>query len=161
MVDEKKDEGAAVENKEEVLADGVKAAAFEDVKEKSGKEEEEPKKAESADVVDESDSEELSGEGLTKGEKMLSAIGYIQFFCILPLVLKPNSEFCQLHGKQGLVLTICFLVFSIFAFVHSFVALVVGLLYLVFVILGIANSVQGKFWKIPVIYSMSRRLVFE
>lgn len=47
---------------------------------------------------------------ISKGEKILSGIGYLSFLCILPLVLKPKSEFCQIHGKQGLILVILWMI---------------------------------------------------
>lgn len=51
-------------------------------------------------------------DAMESGEKFLAAIGYFSFLCILPLVLRPNSKFCLFHGKQGLVMTIFFLVFG-------------------------------------------------
>lgn len=49
---------------------------------------------------------------LSQGDKFLAAIGYFSFLCILPLVLRPKSDFCQFHGKQGLVMLVFFMVFG-------------------------------------------------
>ncbi len=99
--------------------------------------------------------------GLNKGEKTLSAIGYISFFCILPLVLKQKSKFCQFHGKQGLVLTICYLILSLFGLIHTLLSLIIGLLYIILIVLGIVNSVQGKLWKIPGVCIIAGKLDFD
>jgi len=49
---------------------------------------------------------------MPQGDKFLAAIGYFSFLCILPLVLRPKSEFCQFHGKQGLVMLVFFMIFG-------------------------------------------------
>ncbi len=100
-------------------------------------------------------------EGPTKGERTLSAIGYILFFCILPLVLKQKSEFCQFHGKQSLVMCICYLVFWFFGFIHWVLALIIVLVYLVLIILGIVNSVEGKMWEVPLVGKIAKKLNFD
>lgn len=51
-------------------------------------------------------------DALESGEKFLAAVGYFSFLCILPLVLRPDSKFCKFHGKQGLVMTVFFLIFG-------------------------------------------------
>lgn len=47
---------------------------------------------------------------LPGGEKMLAAIGYIGFFCVLPILAKPKSEMCQHHGKQAMAVTLMFFI---------------------------------------------------
>lgn len=49
---------------------------------------------------------ELADYEIEYGERILSAIGYISFLCVLPLLAKPDSKLCQHHGRQGLVLAI-------------------------------------------------------
>ena len=78
------------------------------------------KKQEAADIKEQSAvlAEEnnvtvnVDPDALESGEKFLAAIGYFSFLCILPLVLRPASKFCAFHGKQGLVMTIFFLIFG-------------------------------------------------
>ena len=100
-------------------------------------------------------------DGSTKGEKALAAIGYIMFFCILPLILKRKSKFCQYHGKQGLILTILYLFFGIFIFWSVTLTAIIGFTYLVCVVIGIVYSVQGKIIKFPLIEKVVDKLDFD
>ncbi|MCF7812287.1 DUF4870 domain-containing protein [Candidatus Gracilibacteria bacterium] len=114
-------------------------------------------KEEAKKVVPPKDEKSLA----SKGEKTLSAIGYISFFCILPLVLKPDSEFAQFHGKQGLVITILFLLLSWIGWFSAFMGFVILILHVVLVLLAIINALQGRKWKIPFISQASEKLDFN
>lgn len=100
------------------------------------------------------------------GEKILSVVGYFSFFCILPIVVKPKSDLCQIHGKQGMVLTICFFLFSfvldffgIFAGgLVSVMSAIITLGYLIGVAYGILMASQGKAQKMPVIGEVAEKL---
>ncbi len=94
---------------------------------------------------------------LSSGEKLLAALGYISFFCILPLVLKPDSEFCQFHGKQGLVLTLIFLLFSWIGLLGIFFVILLKISYILIAGFGIVNAIQGQEWKIPVVEKMAKK----
>ncbi len=63
-------------------------------------------KAANEAIAEENNIHEPEEHEIDYGERVLSAIGYISFLCILPLLAKPDSEFCQHHGRQGLVLAI-------------------------------------------------------
>ncbi len=167
MAEEK---AAASEKEEKKEAGDVHIEEVEDKKteekdaiDKVGDKVDEAKAVEKAnkELEAESNIEEKKEGEITKGERTLSAIGYILFFCILPLVLKQKSEFCQFHGKQGLVLCICYLVFSFFGFIHWVLELIILLIYVVFVILGIVNSVEGRFWEVPLIGRIAKKLNFD
>lgn len=100
-------------------------------------------------------------DGSTKGEKALSAIGYIMFFCVLPLIIKRESKFCQFHGKQGLILTLLYLFFHLFIFWSSVLSAIIGFTYLVGIIVGIVYSVQGKIIRFPLIEKAVDKLDFD
>ena len=40
--------------------------------------------------------------------KMYAVIAYLGILCLVPLLLKKENKFALFHGKQGLVLFICF-----------------------------------------------------
>ncbi|MDH3324298.1 MAG: hypothetical protein OEL89_01535 [Candidatus Peregrinibacteria bacterium] len=102
------------------------------------------------------------GSTLTAGEKTLSAIGYISFFCILPLVMKPTSKFCQHHGKQGLVLTLFFILLSWVTWMGGpIIHVLFSLIWVVLAILGIINAVQGVKWKMPLVEKIAGKLDFD
>jgi uncharacterized membrane protein len=100
------------------------------------------------------------------GEKILSIVGYFSFFCILPIVVKPKSDLCQIHGKQGMVLTICYFLFSFvldfFALfaegLVNFMSVIVLLGYLGGMAYGIFIASQGKAQKMPVIGEVAEKL---
>lgn len=105
-----------------------------------------------------------SGDEITKGEKAISAIGYVLYFCILALVLKPKSQFCHFHGMQGLVLTLIFILFSWMRWFGFWGQLIWLLLILVPIIIGIIQAIQGNYWRCPVVNVMSEKLrkwIFE
>ncbi len=95
---------------------------------------------------------------LASGEKLLSALGYISFFCILPLVLKPESKFCQFHGKQGLVLTLVFLFFSWLSLFGAFFVILLKITYISIAVFGMVNAIQGQKKAIPFVEKMAQRL---
>jgi len=106
-------------------------------------------------------SNEEHSETVPQGEKILAAIGYFSFLCILPLVLKPESKFCQWHGKQGLAITMVFMIFSVvmwfFAWFWGGVYSLLGLLQFLLAVYGIYIAFQGKMTKIPFIATIAEK----
>lgn len=106
---------------------------------------------------------------VAQDEKIVSAIGYLSFLCILPLLLGKDSKYCQHHGKQGLVLVIIFFFYkfiSIFAFLPfleapiQFFLRIGDILWLTVIVMAIIQAYRGSMWKIPVVYKMSEQLKF-
>ncbi len=96
---------------------------------------------------------------LPAGEKMLAIIGYIGFFCALPLILKPKSALCQHHGKQALAITLVFFIASnaFLAFtlltgaivaLYKFTA-VIYIAWAVVAIMGMISAKAGKKTNMP------------
>jgi len=105
-------------------------------------------KADSETMQDES--AELAAENgielapeLTKGERLLAALGYISWLCILPLVIKPHSEYCQIHGRQGLIITLAYFFIGWMGMLNWWINFIMGVIYIVFMIWGIIKSTQG------------------
>ena len=111
---------------------------------------------------------EMEPDALPQGEKFLSAIGYISFLCILPLVLKPQSAFCQFHGKQGLILLVFFLIFGwvlsaffglLFGASTYVVAHNMGLLiHVIFAVIGMLWAFKGESKKLPLFGNFVEKL---
>ncbi len=105
------------------------------------------------------DNKEPSGMPLTEEERNLASMGYFGFLCVLPL-LKKDSEFCQWHGKQALVLNIfifCSLLILL-AFpttvdlIGPFIQLVRFVLffgYIIIILYSYTVAQKGGKWKIP------------
>jgi len=116
--------------------------------------------------------------------RTLSAIGYLPFFFPLPLYLARDDEFSQFHGKQSLVLLVAFIIIwfliwlisLIFGGILGNIFLVgiffrvitwiiknifgsaVSIVYVILIIFGMINAWQGRYWEIPVISIISRRI---
>lgn len=116
--------------------------------------------------------------------KTLAAIGYLPFFFPLPLYLGREDEFSQFHGRQSLALLISliaiwiliwfiglifsgilghiFIVGIFFKVVNWLIRYIVGscvsIIYIILVILGMVNALQGRRWEIPVVSIIARRI---
>ncbi len=127
---------------------------------------------------------DLSLVKLAMGNRTLSAIGYLPFFFPLPLFLAKEDEFAQFHGKQSLVLLLAlittwfliwlsglifggilghiFIVGIFFKVVNWLIKNIIGNLasigYIILVIIGMVNAGQGKYWEIPGISLIVRKI---
>jgi len=84
--------------------------------------------------------------------KILAIIGYLGILCLIPLLLKKDSQFAQYHGKQGLVLFLAEIVFRIIMiipFLGWIVGLVGSILCLILTIVGIVNAAKGEMKELP------------
>lgn len=105
---------------------------------------------------------------LPGGEKLLAALGYIGFFCILPLLAKPKSELCQHHGKQAMAVTIVFfLVSAVIANFALFVGtsgallkfgVIVNIAWAVAAIMGMMAASAGKMANLPFFSGIAKKL---
>ena len=82
--------------------------------------------------------------------KIIAAIAYIGFLCLIPLIAKKDSKFAQFHGKQGLVLFIIEVIGSVVFWIPLFGQLLAVLIMIV-AIIGIIKALQGEYYKLPII----------
>lgn len=94
---------------------------------------------------------------IPKGDMILSALGYVGFLCILPLVIRRESVFCQHHANQALVLAVTFY----FLDTLNILPTTLVTIYMVFKYAVIAysayNALKGKKHKLPFIYGLSQK----
>ncbi|MCX7919722.1 MAG: hypothetical protein N3A72_09005 [bacterium] len=113
--------------------------------------------------------------------KIFAVLAYLGILCLVPLLAKKDNKFALFHGKQGLVLfiveIIVFLVLGIGGMIISMIAglihsilggiigMLIGLLWLVCVlgffalsIIGIVQSLNGKYWEMPVLGKYAQKL---
>lgn len=93
--------------------------------------------------------------------KLLAVIGYLGILCLIPLLGKKDSAFCQFHGKQGLVLFVAWLILWACNIVPVLGQLVfflgsVGLL--VLVILGMVHTLNGEEWELPLLGKYAKQV---
>ncbi len=90
-------------------------------------------------------------------EKLLSALGYVGFLCILPLVLRRDSAYCNYHGKQGLILAIADMVLRILMFLGAFYTIFVVLYYIV-ILYCAYRAYSGDKFSLPLISEIANGL---
>ncbi|HMN19710.1 MAG TPA: hypothetical protein PKA31_03930 [Candidatus Moranbacteria bacterium] len=85
--------------------------------------------------------------------KLWALLGYLGVLCLIPLLGRKESAFAQFHAKQGLVLLIGWVVswFPVFGWV-------IGVIVLVFSIMGIINVLSGKKEKLPIVGDLAEKI---
>jgi uncharacterized membrane protein len=91
-------------------------------------------------------------------KRIISAISYIPFLFIIPLVLVKDDSFVHSHAKQGFVLFI----FEVANWVLSKIPLIgwifkyiVGVILFLIALYAFIEALLGKYWKIPIIGDIS------
>ena len=103
----------------------------------------------------------MEKEAMPEGEKLLAMLGYIGFLCVLPLAIKPKSEFCQHHGKQGLVLSLIFVLFGWLGWLGGGMAIILGLIHVGLALWGIVNAKTGAMWNMPMVSEVAKKLKWD
>ncbi len=100
--------------------------------------------------------------------KLIAAIGYIPFLCILPLMSRTTDEYLAFHGRQGLLLTIISVAIGILSpfialaipFVGLLVIWALNLVVLVAMIMAGWKAYNGEKWVLPYIGQFADKLKF-
>lgn len=96
--------------------------------------------------------------------KIIAALSYIGLLCLIPLLAKKDSKFCQEHGKQGFVLFLAEVVVYVLGMVPVLGWFLIGpvgsILTLIVSIVGIVKVFQGEFWEIPLIGKYRKNVNF-
>jgi len=93
--------------------------------------------------------------------KLLAAVGYLGILCLIPLLAKKDSAYCQFHGKQGLIIFIAWLVLGVCNIVPILGQLVWALgsvVLAVLIILGIVHALNGEEWELPVLGKYAKQI---
>jgi uncharacterized membrane protein len=94
--------------------------------------------------------------------KIWAFIGYWWILFLVPLLGKKDNKFALFHGKQGLVL----FAFEILIWVLSYIPVIGwfiigpigGIVCLVLAIVGMVKSLQGIYWKMPVLGDIAEKI---
>ncbi len=91
-------------------------------------------------------------------EKFFAALGYFGFLFVVPLVVKPKSDYCKFHARQSMIMflmTILVLVFlAALPWFGSLLTMGVFALY----VLAIYRAYSGDRWNVPVIGGLAAQL---
>lgn len=97
---------------------------------------------------------------VSKGERQLAVLGYFGVFCILTLLLKPESKFCQLHGKQALVLAIAGTLFGIMKYWGAMAASAWIFFFGGVAVYGMYLAWKGESKEIPMLGEIAKTIKF-
>jgi uncharacterized membrane protein len=91
---------------------------------------------------------------VTQYEKLLGGVSYIPLAPIGTLIIKGDSNYVKLHGRQSLVLTVIFIL-CIFLYVIPYIGVwLAGVIQFAIFVLGVFSMYQafvGNWWKIPIL----------
>jgi len=95
-------------------------------------------------------------------EKTIAALSYLWILVLIPLLTKKDSEFCQFHAKQGLVLLIAsfaVMILGMLPIIGWLIILPFGSLFLlILAVLGLINALQGKKWEMPYLGKYAKKI---
>ncbi|HYN43504.1 MAG TPA: DUF4870 domain-containing protein [Thermoanaerobaculia bacterium] len=93
---------------------------------------------------------------VSSNRSVMLVLSYLGILALIPLITEKEDREVQWNAKNGLVFLVAYLVLTVALFMASFVIGVVGMLqiplplgYLVLIILGITNALNGKRFVIP------------
>lgn len=96
-----------------------------------------------------------------ESNKVMGILSYLSWLVLIPLIAAPKSPFARFHANQGLILAIIEIAFSIVlgalslipgvGIIFNIILSLLGLVFLLFSILGIVNAANGKAKELPVI----------
>lgn len=107
---------------------------------------EEEKKAESTPAT-------TVAEEIEKG-KGIAWLAYLGILWLVPLLAMKDNAFCKFHVKQGIMLSILGVAVWIVGWIPFFgwfIDFVVYVYIIVMAIMGIINTLNGKYWKMPLL----------
>lgn len=93
--------------------------------------------------------------------KGMAILSYLYILSLIPFFAKKDSPFVQFHAKQGVTLFIGSVIANVIWVIPIlgwFLGAILGLVILVFVIMGIVNAAQGKTKELPVVGDLAKKL---
>ena len=91
-----------------------------------------------------------------KKNRILAALSYVLFLWILPLG-KKDSQFCQFHAKQGMLVFISWIVISLLGWI-PFIGWAAWFSLLIVNIMAIYKTLNGESWEIPWLGAYAKRI---
>ncbi|MBL7141668.1 hypothetical protein ISS21_01045 [Patescibacteria group bacterium] len=93
--------------------------------------------------------------------RFLSAISYLGILCLAPIILKAKNDYVRFHARQGLVLFIAEIIFTLI-WIIPLVGWVIGfigwLLCFVLAIIGLIRTIAGREWIIPLLGKIAKKI---
>jgi uncharacterized membrane protein len=93
--------------------------------------------------------------------KIFAFLGYWWILFLVPLLAKKDNKFALFHGKQGMILFVYWIAIWILSFI-PFIGVIIGflgwILGLILAIIGMVKSLQGQYWKMPVLGDIAEKI---
>ena len=96
-----------------------------------------------------------------KDNMIMGIFAYLSILVLIPLFAAKNSKYARFHANQGIVLCIVSILFSIvisiltripfIGWLFAVIGSIIGLVWLVYAVLGIVDVVNGKARELPFI----------
>ncbi len=86
-------------------------------------------------------------------------LSYLGLLFLIPLLTLKDNAFAKFHVKQGIILSILAVAVWIIGwipFIGWLVLVVVYIYIIVMIIMGIVNSLGGKYWKMPILGGLAQ-----
>ena len=93
----------------------------------------------------------------TLHERTIATLSYVSFLAVIPFYLRKDSEFCQFHGRQGMLLAIVFFIASLLTVIDFLFDLIIIIQIGLFFFMGFA-ALSGRWKKIPFGYDWAVEL---
>lgn len=98
---------------------------------------------------------------VSRSEKIYAALGYFGWACLLPLLMKKESEFCQFHGKQAFFLALVYALIYPGALMLSAIGLhgigMFAIVQLAVSLFGCIRAYKGDLWDMPFFGELARK----
>ena len=91
-----------------------------------------------------------------QNERVIAAVSYIPVLFLLPLA-KRDSEFCQFHAKQGLLLFLAWVLVSFIAWI-PLIGWVAWISMLVLNVMAIVKTLNGEKWELPFLGEYAKKI---
>ena len=96
---------------------------------------------------------------------VMLVLSYLGILALIPLLTEKNDREVQWHARHGLVFLVAYMVLTVALFMASLIVGFVGMLqiplwvgYVVLIVLGITNALNGKRFLVPGVSEFADRL---
>ena len=95
--------------------------------------------------------------------RILGAVSYLGILSLIPIVLRTKNDYTRFHARQGLLLFISEIIFTLI-WVIPFIGWVIGFLgwvfCFIFSVIGLVRALRGQRWRIPVLHRFVDKVKF-
>ena len=91
-------------------------------------------------------------------EKFFAALGYVAFLFVIPLLVKPKSDYCKFHARQSMVMFLMWIVGLVFLFTVTWFGSLLNIGFIALYVLAMYRAYIGEMWNIPVIGALASKI---